>query len=97
METFGAGNAPSNDEFRQLVSNYIQNGGIILNITQCNSGSVQQGKYETSSFFDKVGVISGKDMTTEAALAKMMYLLGSQASKDEIQKQLALSICGEMS
>jgi len=95
METFGAGNAPSNDEFRQLISKYIQNGGIVLNITQCNSGSVQQGKYETSSFFDKVGVISGKDMTTEAALAKMMYLLGSQTSKEEIQQQLGISLQGE--
>ena len=96
IETFGAGNAPSNDEFRQLISNYIHNGGIILNITQCNSGSVQQGKYETSSFFDKVGVISGKDMTTEAALAKMMYLLGSQDSKEEIQRKLAISLTGEL-
>ncbi len=97
METFGAGNAPSNDEFRELVSNYIQNGGIILNITQCNSGSVQQGKYATSSFFDKIGVISGKDMTTEAALAKMMYLLGSENSKEVIQNKLSVSIQGELS
>jgi L-asparaginase len=57
---------------------------------------VQQGKYETSSFFDKVGVISGKDMTTEAALAKMMYLLGSQVSKEEIQRKLAISLTGEL-
>jgi len=96
METFGAGNAPSNDEFRQLIVNYIENGGIILNITQCNSGSVQQGKYETSSFFDKIGVISGKDMTTEAAIAKMMYLLGSESSKVDVQRKLAVSLQGEM-
>ncbi len=96
METFGAGNAPTNDEFRQLIVNYIENGGIILNITQCNSGSVQQGKYETSSFFDKIGVISGKDMTTEAALAKMMYLLGSESSKEAVQQKLAISLQGEM-
>ncbi len=96
METFGAGNAPSNDEFRQLIVNYIEKGGIILNITQCNSGSVQQGKYETSSFFDKIGVISGKDMTTEAALAKMMYLLGTEKSKDAVESKLAISLQGEM-
>lgn len=96
METFGAGNAPNNDEFRQLIINYIKVGGIILNITQCNSGSVQQGKYETSSFFDKIGVISGKDMTTEAALAKMMYLLGSQNSKEEIKRKLSISLMGEL-
>jgi L-asparaginase len=96
METFGAGNAPSNDEFRQLIVNYIEKGGIILNITQCNSGSVQQGKYETSSFFDKIGVISGKDMTTEAALAKMMYLLGTEKTKEAVESKLAISLQGEM-
>lgn len=96
METFGAGNAPSNDDFRELIANYIQNGGIILNITQCSSGSVQQGKYETSSFFDKVGVISGRDMTTEAAIAKMMYLLGSETSKDSVKQKLAVSFQGEL-
>ncbi len=97
METFGAGNAPSSDDFRQLIGTYIQNGGIVLNITQCSSGSVQQGKYETSSFFDKIGVISGKDMTTETAIAKMMYLLGSESSKEEILKKLPISLVGELS
>ncbi len=96
IETFGAGNAPSNDEFRQLIINYIEKGGIILNITQCNSGSVQQGKYETSSFFDKIGVISGKDMTTEAALAKMMYLLGNEESIEKVKEKLIVSLQGEM-
>lgn len=96
IETFGAGNAPSNDEFRELIANYIDKGGIILNITQCNSGSVEQGKYETSSFFNKIGVISGKDMTTEAALAKMMYLLGSENSKEIIKNKLTISLQGEL-
>jgi L-asparaginase len=97
METFGAGNAPSNDDFRQLITNYIEKGGIILNITQCSSGSVQQGKYETSSFFDKIGVISGKDMTTEAALAKMMYLLGCNLTNEEVKQKMAISLQGELS
>lgn len=96
IETFGAGNAPNNPEFRRLITDYIQNGGIVLNITQCGSGSVQQGKYETSSFFDKAGVISGKDMTTEAALAKMMYLLGNQLSSKEIGEKLSISLQGEL-
>lgn len=96
IETFGAGNAPNNPEFRCLITDYIQNGGIVLNITQCGSGSVQQGKYETSSFFDKAGVISGKDMTTEAALAKMMYLLGNQLSSKEIGEKLSISLQGEL-
>lgn len=97
IETFGAGNAPSDETFRQLISDYIQQGGIILNITQCNSGSVEQGKYETSSFFGKVGVISGKDMTTEAAITKMMYVLGAYKDVEIAKKKLSESVQGEIS
>lgn len=97
IETFGAGNAPSDETFRQLISDYIQQGGIILNITQCNSGSVEQGKYETSSFFGKVGVISGKDMTTEAAITKMMYVLGEYQDLEIAKKKLSESVQGEIS
>jgi L-asparaginase len=97
IETFGAGNAPSDVSFRELITNYINEGGIVLNITQCSSGSVEQGKYETSSFFSKIGVISGRDMTTEAALAKMMYLLGSESSLGVIKEKLSTSLLGELS
>ena len=96
IETFGAGNAPSDADFRELITNYIAEGGIVVNITQCSSGSVEQGKYETSSFFSKVGVVSGSDMTTEAALAKLMYLLGSETSNEIIKQKLMESIVGEL-
>ena len=96
IETFGAGNAPSDADFRELITNYIAEGGIVVNITQCSSGSVEQGKYETSSFFSKVGVVSGSDMTTEAALAKLMYLLGSETSNEIIKQKLMKSIVGEL-
>jgi L-asparaginase len=96
LETFGAGNAPSDDAFRKLVGHYIENGGIILNVTQCSSGAVQQGKYETSSFFTKIGVISGRDLTTEAALAKMMFLLANEKDTKVVAKNLEISLCGEM-
>ena len=96
IETFGSGNAPSDLIFRSLIENYTAKGGIVLNITQCGSGSVHQGKYETSTYFNKVGVVSGRNMTTEAALAKLMHILAYyKTPTDRIQK-LTASICGEL-
>ena len=96
IETFGAGNAPSNEVFRSYIQAYLQRGGIILNVTQCSSGSVQQGKYQTSSFFNEAGVISGKDLTTEAAITKLMHLVGQNSSKEELIEKLNDSLCGEI-
>lgn len=96
LETFGAGNAPNNQDMIDLITNYIEAGGIILNVTQCSSGSVRQGQYQTSSFFEKIGVLSGKDMTTEAALAKMMFVLGNYSSKEDQINKLNLNVVGEL-
>jgi L-asparaginase len=97
LETFGAGNAPTDKAFDDLIEKYIAAGGIVLNITQCNSGSVEQGLYETSSFFQKVGVIGGGDMTTEAAVCKFMYALGNSSNSEDVKKILAQNISGELS
>lgn len=97
LETFGAGNAPNNQDMIDLITNYIAAGGIVLNVTQCSSGSVQQGQYQTSSFFEKIGVVSGKDMTTEAALAKLMYVLGRNEKHSDSIALLQQNIVGEMS
>ncbi|SFT62641.1 L-asparaginase [Lishizhenia tianjinensis] len=96
LETFGAGNAPHNKQLQDLITKFTTSGGIILNITQCASGSVQQGLYESSSFFNKAGVVNGKDLTTESALAKLMYVLGRYSSKDECIAALKRDIVGEM-
>lgn len=96
LETFGAGNAPTDKAFDDLIEKYIADGGIVLNITQCNSGSVHQGLYETSSFFQKVGVIGGGDLTTEAAVCKFMYALGNKNSAEEIKAVLSQNISGEL-
>lgn len=96
IETFGSGNAPSDLNFRGLIEDYINQGGIILNITQCGSGSVHQGKYETSTYFNKVGVISGVNMTTEAAIAKLMHILANYEDKAERIQKLTTCICGEI-
>ena len=96
IETFGSGNASSDPLFQSLITSYMQSGGLIINVSQCSSGSVRQGKYETSSFFQKAGVISGFDMTTEAALTKSMFVLSQNQSLDNSKKLMQNSFCGEI-
>ena len=97
IEIFGSGNVPTDLLFQQLVRDYLAAGGVILNITQCSTGMVDQGKYQTSSFFNEIGVTGGRDLTTEAALTKMMYLLGKYKDRDTIIRKLGEPVCGEMS
>jgi L-asparaginase len=96
LESFGSGNASSDELFHTLLKSYIQTGGVVVNITQCASGKVEQGKYETSSFFEKNGVLSGFDLTTEAAVTKLMYGLGRYKNNSAQLKSLfGTAICGE--
>lgn len=96
METYGAGNAPNNKEFIDLLSDAISKGLYIVNVTQCVGGSVLSGHYETSSFLKNIGVLDAKDMTTESAIAKLMYLLGIGVEKDKFAHYFKQSLRGEI-
>jgi len=96
LETFGVGNAFSEPAFQALLQEFITKGGLILNITQCQSGAVQQGAYQTSTFFEKIGVISGADLTAEAALTKAMYALANLPQQQRAAF-LKSNIVGELS
>ncbi len=97
IETYGSGNAPTDDWFIESLQNAINQDIVILNITQCESGAVEQGKYETSTKLGQIGVVGGQDMTTEAAITKLMYLFGENFSPEEVKKLLNISLRGEIS
>lgn len=97
LETFGAGNCTTEKWFLNLLQKAVQNGIHIVNVTQCSGGSVIMGQYETSSQLKKIGIISGYDITTEAAVTKLMYLLSKDLSEDTFKKSFETSLRGELS
>ncbi|MDP4282731.1 MAG: type I asparaginase [Bacteroidota bacterium] len=96
LETFGAGNAPTTPWFIHHLKEAIHRGIVILNVTQCKGGTVDMDKYETGVELEKIGVIGGYDITTESAVTKMMYLLGSGYRGKELEKLLQTNLRGEI-
>ncbi|MEI9920272.1 MAG: asparaginase [Bacteroidota bacterium] len=95
LETFGSGNAPTTPWFIDMLHRAIDRGLLILNVSQCPGGMVMQGRYETSKHLQQIGVIGGVDMTTEAALTKLMILIG-EYGVEETKKRIAVSVSGEL-
>jgi len=96
LETYGAGNAPTESWLIESLKKAVKNGLHIVNVTQCSGGSVIMGQYETSEQLKKLQLISGKDITTEAAITKLMYLLGSEISRASFKTVFETSLRGEM-
>jgi len=96
METFGSGNATTEKWFLDQLVSATKRGIIIVNITQCRSGSVDMGRYETSYDMASTQVVSGYDLTTEAAITKLMFLLAQKGSYQDLLKKMRFPIAGEM-
>lgn len=97
IQVFGMGNMMNEELYQKVLQEYTQKGGVLYVLTQCVSGSVHLGKYETSLPLVRAGAISGLDITPESALTKLMYLLGKYKDTNQIKQELSRSIKGEMS
>jgi L-asparaginase len=97
LETFGSGNAPTERWFISALEKAMEKGIVILNITQCAAGRVEQGRYETSSELQRIGVTGGGDMTTEAAVAKLMFVCAMEKKPAKIVSLLRKNLRGEIS
>ena len=96
IETFGAGNIPGGgSELLPLVKKAMEHGSVITVCSQCPQGTVSLGTYEASSALAEAGAVSGRDLTTEAAVAKLYYLFSKGYTADEVKRLMETPICGE--
>lgn len=97
LETYGSGNTMNYDWFIEGLKKALAKEIIIMNVSQCIGGKVIQGRYESSRILDEIGVISGKDITTEAAITKLMFLLAKERNIKDVKNKLTVPLAGEMS
>ena len=96
MESFGAGNTTTASWFIDCLQEALGQGKIIVDITQCQQGSVELGMYETSKKLQQIGIVSGYDMTFEAAITKLMHLMGQGLGREELMNLMEQSLRGEL-
>ncbi len=98
IETFGAGNIPgSSDALLPMIRRASENGTVIIVCSQCHHGTVTLGAYETSAALKNAGAVSGYDITTEAAVAKLYYLFSRDLSREGLMQRMERSLRGEIS
>ncbi len=97
LKTYGAGNSPSEPWFTSLIREATDRGVVIVNVTQCPNGGVHDELYETGNCLANAGVVSGHDMTSEAAITKLMYLFGLGLSPAGVKRYFNSDLCGEVS
>ena len=96
LETFGSGNAPTYPWFLEEVDRALKRGVLVVNVSQCRGGAVNMESYETGLTLKRMGVLSGYDITLEAAVVKLMYLLGQDYTHEKIKELFEKSIAGEL-
>jgi len=96
MKTFGAGNGPNTTWFLEAIKDAVSRGVVIVNITQCSNGSVHPFRYVTGYELTHAGVTPGHDLTSEAAITKLMYLFGKGMTPEEVKAHMDVSLCGEL-
>ncbi len=97
LETYGSGNSLSEPWFLAALRDFTGSGGVIVNITQCQAGAVDMGAYANGDILRQAGLVSGKDMTTEAAVTKLFVLLGQYADNKTVGLKFEKGVSGEIS